>query len=223
MKTPSLFGITYQWLAIYESLSLIGSSYSLYNQPMGNGERVILLPGFGVDSNTMLPLEKYLKFLGYNSSGWKLGANKGNVGTYTSKMIENLEKEKEPVHLVGWSLGGTIAREVARERPELVKQVISIGSPLIGGPKYTVTAHFYKAKGHDIDSIENNINQRIKQKLRCPRTSIYSKIDGVVHWQASIDPEDPETDYIEVFQTHFGLGLSASVYKIIARKLYENK
>ena len=85
--------------------------------------------------------------------------------------------------LVGWSLGGFIAREYAREHPQHVRQVITLGSPVIGGPRYTATARWYASQGFDLDELEQAVAARYANPLTVPITAIYSRRDGVVAWR----------------------------------------
>jgi pimeloyl-ACP methyl ester carboxylesterase len=107
-----------------------------------------VLPGFGAGDGSTLVLRRYLRFLGYSVRGWSLGVNAGDVRALMPRVLERVERlaerVREPVALVGWSLGGVLAREVARESPGLVRRVITLGSPIVGGPKYTAAARFYR-------------------------------------------------------------------------------
>ncbi len=123
------------------------------------------------------------------------------------------------MHVVGWSLGGVLAREAARDYPETVRQVITMGSPLVGGPKYTSMGALFKKRGVNLDKIEATIAARESTPIAVPVTSIYSKRDGIVGWQASIDKHTADIEHIEVGATHLGLGISPDVFKILARKL----
>jgi pimeloyl-ACP methyl ester carboxylesterase len=124
-----------------------------------------------------------------------------------------------PVRLLGWSLGGYLAREAARERPDLIRRVITLGSPVVGGPKYTVTGRYYVANGYDLDEIEALVASRDAVPLQVPVTAIFSKRDGVVAWQACIDHVNADVEHVEVRATHFGLGLSPDVLELVARRL----
>ena len=95
--------------------------------------------------------------------------------------IDELHDETgEKVALVGWSLGGYVARETARDRPDKVRKVVTMGSPVIGGPKYTATARYFRKRGMDLDWIEEVVATREENPLSVPVTSIFSKSDGVV-------------------------------------------
>ncbi len=125
-----------------------------------------------------------------------------------------------PISLVGWSLGGYLAREIARDLPSRVERVVSFGSPVIGGPKYTTAGRVYERRGIDVDQIERTVEERKRVPLRVPVTAIYSRRDGVVAWQACIDNENNDLiEHIEVEATHLGLGFNPEVFRIVARRL----
>ena len=139
------------------------------------------------------------------------------------RILETLEatahQASGPVRLVGWSLGGYLAREAARERPDLVHQVITLGSPVVGGPKYTLAAEAYRRRGVDLDKVELQVAARNAVPLRTPVVAIYSRADAVVAWEACIDDHCPGVEHVEVSTTHLGLGFSPEVFVIIARRL----
>jgi pimeloyl-ACP methyl ester carboxylesterase len=137
------------------------------------------------------------------------------------RLISLARRNKQKVRIIGWSLGGYLAREAARERPDLVHQVITLGTPVIGGPKYTVVAHALRRRGIDIDAIEAAIELRNRVALMTPITAIYSRVDAVVAWRACIDHHTSNVEHIEVRATHLGLGFSPDVYEIIAQRLAE--
>ena len=123
------------------------------------------------------------------------------------------------MNIIGWSLGGVIAREVAREQPATVRQVVTMGSPLVGGAKYTSFGGAFERRGADLDAMEAAIAARESTPIKVPVTSIYSKRDGIVGWQASIDRHNFHAEHVEVRATHLGLGISPEVYQIIAKRL----
>jgi triacylglycerol esterase/lipase EstA (alpha/beta hydrolase family) len=184
---------------------------------------VIVLPGLGASNSSTFLLRRYLSWLGYSVEGWELGRNSGNVEQLLPQVAEHVQEVHKKtglkVNLVGWSLGGVLAREVARDNPASVRQVVTMGSPVVGGPKYTVFGNLYRQRGVDVDAIEATVAARESNPIRVPVTSIYSKNDGIVGWQASIDRHSPQVDNIRVCATHLGLGISSDVFKILARKL----
>jgi pimeloyl-ACP methyl ester carboxylesterase len=188
--------------------------------PRGNGARVLVLPGYGAGDASTAVLQTFLKLLGYRAFGWKLGRNTGNVAKLLPHVLERMEEiSPGPVHLVGWSLGGYIAREAARERPERVRSVITLGSPVVGGPKYTTVAERYRRQGIDLDELERLVDARYDKPLCTPVTAIFSKADGVVAWEACIDRRSIGIEHVEVGTTHIGLGFSPEVFSIIAERL----
>jgi len=132
---------------------------------------------------------------------------------------ESIATHGEPVVFVGWSLGGYIAREYAREHPGEVRKVVTLGSPVIGGPRYTATAERYRLQGHDLAEIERAIADRYATPLRVPVTAIYSRRDGIVAWRACIDKWSPNVRHVEVSETHVGLAFSPRVLAIVADEI----
>lgn len=119
----------------------------------------------------------------------------------------------------GWSLGGTLAREAARERPDLVERVVTLGTPAVGGPKCTAAGAAYRRQGYDLDAIERDVAARERTPIRVPVTAIYSRDDGVVAWQACIDRHTRAIAHVEVRGTHTGLGFNPDVYRVVAEHL----
>lgn len=173
----------------------------------------------------MRPLGRYLAFLGYDVYEWGLGRNRGHVDTYTQSMGKRVQElhdrlDGAPVTLIGWSLGGVIARETARLFEPWVREVITLGTPIIGGPKYTAAAERFAEDGKlDLDEFEKEVHARNSVGIRQPVTSIYSKKDGVVGWRASIDVYNAHARNIEVSSSHFGIGAHGKVWRLIADTL----
>lgn len=222
-RTPAWLTTLGESLGPLEFARLLAALPNLAIQPRGDGDAVMVLPGFGASDASTKPLRGYLSWLGYTTDGWNLGRNRGDVMNFVSAVRQQVERQCEargaPVHLVGWSLGGVIAREVAREIPTHVHQVITMGSPLVGGPKYTSMGRLFSRRGVNLDELEKRVAAREIIPVTVPVTSIFSKRDGVVGWQACIDRHSLVADNIEVSATHLGLGISPDVYRIIASKL----
>jgi pimeloyl-ACP methyl ester carboxylesterase len=183
----------------------------------------ILCPGFGAGPRSMRVMESFLRRRGHRARDWGLGRNTGDARQLRARLKgiveESITAHAEAVVLVGWSLGGYIAREYAREHPDEVRKVITLGSPVIGGPRYTATADWYRAQGHDLDEIDRAIAARYETPLRVPVTAIYSRRDGVVAWRACIDHWSPNVRHIEVSETHVGLGFAPRVLAIVAEEV----
>jgi len=183
----------------------------------------ILLPGFGAGPGSMRIMESFLRRRGHRARDWGLGVNTGDARQLRARLqrivAESIATHVEPVVLVGWSLGGYIAREYAREHPGEVRKVVTLGSPVIGGPRYTATAEWYRSRGHDLVEMERAVADRYAIPLRVPVTAIYSKRDGIVAWQACIDRWSPNVRHIEVSETHVGLGFAPRVLATVAEEV----
>jgi pimeloyl-ACP methyl ester carboxylesterase len=186
-------------------------------------QTVLLLPGIGASHRSMAVMRAFLHRLGHDAHDWGLGRNTGRVAELRAAVRERVaalrQQGRRRVVLVGWSLGGYIARETAREHPQGVRKVITLGSPVVGGPRYTAVAAWYRARGTDLEQIEQRVAARYRQPLRVPVTAIYSKRDGVVAWQACIDHWSPKVRDVEVDETHVGLILSPRVLELVAAEL----
>jgi pimeloyl-ACP methyl ester carboxylesterase len=208
---------------LLEPLRLVLKAPSLASGPRGTGQPVLVLPGFGTSDRATWPIRRYLRFLGYDVRGWGLGRNTGNVGRLLPRVLRIVETRVTetgmPLRIVGWSLGGTIGREVARERPDLVSQVITLGSPVVGGPKYTASAPAYRRRGYNVDEIENVVAARDEKPLQVPVVAIYSRRDGIVAWEACLDRVNPRTRHVEVRARHLTMGLNPESLRILADSL----
>ena len=223
IRPPSRQAFWREGLTAVEPALLALNGLKLARQPRGDQRAVVVLPGFGASDLSTVPLRRYLRSIGYDARGWGLGQNTGGVVSFVRVMIDQVAsiaaEQGRPVPLIGWSLGGVIAREVARERPDIVEQVITLGSPIIGGPKYTRVGEVYKSRGADLDAIEKVVESRNARPIRVPITAIYSKTDAVVAWQACIDHLNPQAEHVEVRTTHLGLGIHHDVFAEVARRL----
>lgn len=163
------------------------------------------------------------------SEGWAIGERdrpnrgEGSVPALCDQFGASVKRRSEasgqPIALVGWSLGGFLAREAARDYPDHVSIVITLGSPLIGGPKYSFVNGRYRRRGLDVDWIAEQTVKRHKIPIRCPVVSIYSKHDAIVHWSASIDRWTPGARHYEVECTHTAYGFHPPTYDIIKSEL----
>jgi pimeloyl-ACP methyl ester carboxylesterase len=203
----------------------------LMSAPRGDGHPVLVLPGFvTTDASTTL-LRRYLQALGYTPYAWELGRNLGPkaIGREGEKLIERLDaiyaETGRQVSIIGWSLGGVMARQVARRRPDKVRQVISLGSPFTGNPRATNVMQAYETlTGQRMSDAHTQAQLReSRQTPPVPSTAIYTKADGVVAWQNCCEPEDATTDNIEVYGSHCGLGVNASVLYAIADRLAQGE
>ncbi len=200
------------------------STIGLATLPRGNGSPVMVLPGFMTGDGSTIVLRAFLRSLNYRVHGWGMGVNRGEITRFVRETIERTESlaehAGEPVRMVGWSLGGVIAREVARRRPDIVHSVVTMGTPVVGGPKYTAMAPLYtRMFGEGVDAMELQIAANNKIPIRVPVTAIYTRYDNVVAWEACLDPDNEHIEHIEVGTTHAGLGFSPEVFRIVATRL----
>ena len=122
--------------------------------------------------------------------------------------------------LIGWSLGGIIAREVARLSPHLVREVITMGTPIIGGPKYTTPGQRYAQSANiKLDQFEREVHQRNSIGFDQPLTVLYSDRDGIVGPDIARDIYNPQARNIRVDGGHMGMGFNPKVWRIIADTL----
>jgi pimeloyl-ACP methyl ester carboxylesterase len=228
IKPPSpVFAATELLRASFEGLGLMLSTLLLATAPRGDGHSVIVLPGFATGDESTLLLRQFLAYLGYDARPWRLGRNldhrtAGYRGEHIERQIKNSYKETgRKVSLVGWSLGGVIAREAARRDPRAVRQVITIGSPFSGNPHANHVGRIYKMlSGHDVDSPAAMRRFAVgPTPLPMPSTAIFSRSDGVTAWQNCVAQEDHQSENIEVHGSHFGLPMNARVFQIVANRL----
>jgi alpha-beta hydrolase superfamily lysophospholipase len=207
-------------LAGLELGRLAARSHRLARAPRGDAQ-VIVLPGFGADDLSTVPLRMFLRGLGHEVEGWTLGRNAGNVETLLPKVSERVrllaERRAEPVHLIGQSLGGVLAREVARDEPARVAQVITLGTPVVGGPAYTRLGFAYD--GRQRARIAATIRRRDRIPIDVPVTAVYSRRDGIVAWEACIDHVNRGVEHVEVSSSHFGMGIDPDVWLLTAKLL----
>lgn len=224
LEPPSSSHVIREARGLVELPRLLLRFPSLARQPRGNGEPVLVLPGYGAGDGSTMILKGYLRLLGYRARGWGLGKNRGAVGDSLPRLLRRLgnlsRRSQQKVTIIGWSFGGYLARELARERPDLVRLVVTLGTPVVGGPKYTVAAESYRKRGIDIEAIAAEVEQRDRMgNLEVPVVAIYSRRDAIVAWQACIDRKTSRIEHVEVKSTHLGFGFSADVYKVIAQRL----
>lgn len=170
----------------------------------------------------MAPIRRYLRWLGHDARTWGLGTNMGDPQRDAELMAASVSRLAEeagrPVALVGWSLGGVIAREVARRDPHVVSQVITYGTPVVGGPNHTVAARTYEPAERDrVERLIEEVNAA--DPIRVPVTTIFTRRDGVVSWPACIDRTTPGVRHVEVRSTHIGLGIDPDVWWVVAGAL----
>lgn len=202
-------------------LRLAVRSPSLRSLPRGNGGPVVLVPGFGATDASLYPLRQLLRRLGHDARPAGLGRVGDDIRVLADRIIERSVKLSvrtgRPVALVGWSIGGVVSREAARDRPDVIRRVITFGSPTVGGPSYTALAGRYRPA--QLAAIRSEINERNLTPITVPVTAIWSPNDGVVTPEACVDRLTPGAENVRVTSTHIGLGLDPNVWAIVAERL----
>lgn len=211
--------------ALFELGAFLASSPFLRLVGRGDRHPVLVLPGFTASDRSTLPLRFALRGQGYWVHGWDLGRNLGPTGRIMRGIHERLHdvytRHDRKVSLVGWSLGGIYARELARHHPDKVRQVITLGSPfrLVQGDGSNAQALF-EALGplHSPEFASLAVPEADKAPLEVPSTAIYTRTDGVVKWHTCIEAPGSLRESIEVRGSHSGLGHNpAVVYAVLER------
>ncbi|HET7074753.1 MAG TPA: alpha/beta hydrolase [Mycobacterium sp.] len=189
----------------------------------GDGRPVLVLPGQFADDWSTAPLRRLLSSLGYQAYGWRLGTNIGPtphiVGGLDRLISELGDRHGGPVSVIGQSLGGFFGAELERRHPGAVDRLITLGSPVgITSPRQSRGARYYEwFTSEHLPEYAFDLWTEAPP-LSIPVTSIYSRSDGVVRWQACLYPEGPLTENIAVCSSHFGMGFHpAAVYAVLDR------
>ncbi len=192
--------------------------------PRGDGHGVLVLPGLlASDSSTAL-LRQFLRLLGYQVRGWSLGRNIGPTEDVLDGLPANLSalvrQSGGPVSVVGWSLGGIYARELARRHPGQVREVITLGSPFAladSQQSHADRAYERRARLHATARVPTR--EELRRPIPVPSTAVYSRRDGIVSWQACIEPETDLHQNAEVRCAHLGFGVDPATLWLIADRL----
>ena len=202
-----------------------------YMSPKGDGHPVVVLPGLGTADGSTQYVRGFLTSLGYTVYPWGMGRNLGprrGLDNLTAKIIENIQRISDEnggakVSLIGWSLGGIYAREIAKAAPDLIRQVITLGTPFKGDHGATNVTMLYELLSKDRSHLDPTIIESVAKKPDVPFTSIYSKSDGVVSWQCCLEEITPISENIEIpAASHLGLGHNPICLHIIANRLAQS-
>ncbi|MGQ0838970.1 esterase/lipase family protein [Actinokineospora sp.] len=197
----------------------------LYRAPRGEGRPVLVLPGLLAGDASTAVLRTFLRHLGHRAYGWRLGRNYGPgaaVMTRLPAMLTTLaERHDGPVSIVGWSLGGIYARELARQNPSVVRQVITLGSPFAQIDDRQSRAQ----KVYDRYARSRGVHPRTPTRavlaapIDVPVTAVHSRRDGIVHWQTCVETPGHQSQNVRVRCSHLGYGHDPAVLWLIADRL----
>jgi pimeloyl-ACP methyl ester carboxylesterase len=226
LSPPSALLLLAEGRAVLEFGSGLALWPLLQLAPRGDGHAVLVLPGFLAGNASTSLLRRYLSTLGYDAHGWNMGLNLGHRRNVEAAMLDQLEamsrESQRKVSIVGWSLGGAFARLLAARRPELVRDVITLGSPIGGGPDATNARGVYETLNRERPH-DSSVKELVAHPLQMPTTSIFSRSDGVVSWRASTIQVGAKAENIEVYGSHIGLGANPAVLYAISNRLAQSE
>lgn len=223
MKPPSRLLQLLELRAGWEFGAMLAAWPLLKQTPRGDGHPVFVMPGLIASDISTQPLRAFLADRGYKTYGWELGRNYGFRGNLEASIVERLKKIQQEnggrkVSIIGWSLGGLYARLLGMRHPDSVRSVITLGSPFTGHPRATNAWRIYEfTSGHSVETAKTH--HSVEGTPPVPTTSIFSRTDGVVAWQCSVQEEGPEAENIEVESSHIGLGVNPAVLFAVADRL----
>ena len=228
LRPPSLFLMLAEARGLFELNSSLLLSPLLLRAPKGDGHPVLALPGFLASDLSMAPMRRYLKELGYDAHAWNMGRNLGGVASKRAALRDLLRRIHEStgrkVSLVGWSLGGVYARDLALQMPDMVRSVITLGSPFANDIRATNATRLYEALTGEAVDDNPEIREAIAGDLPVPATSIYSRTDGIVNWRTSLLRPSATAENIEVhLASHIGLGVNPAALWAVADRLAQGE
>jgi pimeloyl-ACP methyl ester carboxylesterase len=209
---------------IFELNASLLLSPLLMRAPRGDGHPVLTLPGFLASDLSMAPMRRYLRELGYDAYAWKIGRNVGGFSRMRGALLDRLTEihasTGRKVSVVGWSLGGVFARDLALQAPQMVRYVVTLGSPFTGDVRATNATRLYEALSGEAVRDDSGLRAAIAGDLPVPTTSIYSRTDGIVNWRTCLVRPSDTAENIEVhLASHVGLGVNAAALWAIADRL----
>ncbi len=224
---PGFFKLALESRAPLEHAAYFAARPAFKFAPKGDGHSVLVLPGFVAGDNSTWLLRRFLNDRGYDAHGWLQGRNLGPKPGVLEASLTHLKQlvdmSGRKVSLIGWSLGGIYARELAKMAPELVRLVITLGSPFGGPGKATNAWWLYKAFNPDHQDVRQ-LEDQLANPPAVPTTALFSRTDGVVAWQgARHTPEqlanNPLIENIEIEASHVGMGAHPLALWAIADRL----
>jgi pimeloyl-ACP methyl ester carboxylesterase len=228
-KPPSLFWTLSEGRALFEMGSFYALSGALRRLPKGDGHPVLVLPGFMATDRSTLPMRRLLDDLGYETHGWGLGRNvridaarEADMNALLARIYMHSNERK--VTIIGWSLGGVFAREIAKAAPHMVRQVITLGSPISNDRGHSNARRLFEyLNGKEPAPLKAGRYQNLDEAPPVPTTSILTRTDGVVGWRGSVQKPGGQTENIVVHASHIGLGVNPSVMVAIADRLAQRE
>jgi pimeloyl-ACP methyl ester carboxylesterase len=225
MRPPSKLLLLAELRAFGEFALGLATLPALAAAPKGDGHTVLVLPGFLTSDRSTDFMRRALRGLGLNAVGWDMGRNLGGLYAMRDKLrdkVAALTRESGgKVSVVGWSLGGVYARDLALSLPDKVRGIVTLGSPFSGDLRANNVGRLYDVvSGESVDDADPGDVAALAGHLPVPATSIYSRTDGVVHWRTSQVQDHHSAENIEVIgASHLGLGFNPAVLWALADRL----
>jgi triacylglycerol esterase/lipase EstA (alpha/beta hydrolase family) len=209
------------------ALDFCAGKFARSARPVGDRHPVVVFPGLGGAPFTTAHLRRFLDDSGFEAHCWGRGVNTGPDGAF-DEWLDGLVGDVRDLHartgrkvsLVGWSLGGVYAREIAKLAPDAVRQVITLGTPFAamgGGATHAET--IYKLLGGNTSQLTPELQARLREAPPVPTTSVFSKSDGVVCWRGCLQPDAPQAENVEVGASHLGMVTHPQVLRVVADRL----
>src|SRR5713226_7133619 len=228
LRPPGLGLLLAEVRGIFEFNASVLLSPLLMRAPRGDGHPVLTLPGFLASDLSMAPMRRYLTELGYDTHAWRMGRNTGGVARMQSALLDRLKEIHAEVgrkiSIVGWSLGGIYARHLALQAPDMVRCVVTLGSPFANDVRATNATRLYEALSGEAVEDNPELRAAISGDLPVPTTSIYSRADGIVNWRTCLLRPSDTAENIEVYlASHVGLGVNAAALWAVADRLAQTE
>ena len=223
LSPPGLMRLALEWRAPMEAAASLALWPLLRgSSARGDGHSVLVLPGLVAGDGSTRLLRHFLRGQGWEPRAWHQGRNLGPRPGVLEACLGHLERlhaeSGRRVSLVGWSLGGIYARELAKRRPHAVRQVITLGTP-VGGRGHASNARRLYEFVSGPNAYAPELMARLNEPVPVPCTSIYSRSDGIVDWRASQQPAGPLAQNIRVLASHTGMGMNPLVLQLLAERL----
>ena len=227
-RPSSLLLLSEPWRSVLELGALSVSAPQLARAPRGDGHPVLVIPGLLASDSSTVVLRRFLDRLGHRTAGWGLGVNTGPTSRVVRRLPLRLRELSDqhggqPVSVIGWSLGGIFARALGVRSPELVRQVITLGSPYassVPGHTHADTAYRLLSRRHYAEATSRGPD--VGSPLTVPTTSIYSRLDGIVSWRICREDVGERRESIGVPASHLGFGHNPTALWVIADRLAQD-
>ena len=211
------------WKRVYEAASIFSRIHRSFGHlgPRGpeGGDPAMVIPGFIATDRTTMQLRRALGDAGFRVHPWGLGLNKGATEDVLDRIDDRVSKvvPDGKLLMIGWSLGGLFAREYARYRPEKVRAVVTLGSPISGDPRANNVWKLYEwVAGHPVD---NPPIPRITEKPPVPHLALWSRRDGIVAPRAARGLPEECDESCEIDCSHMGFGVSKRAVGEVVREI----